>query len=83
MGLASFGDPQRYHQFFETAIHLGPDGSLEIPILALNRGFTEGLFFSASAKALEDGIGIDGWYCSHQQRADISPTFATRSLESP
>jgi carbamoyltransferase len=78
MGLASFGDPQRYHEFFHSAIRLGPNGSVEIPCLTLNRGFAEGLFFSASAAALEQGIGIDGRTCAHQERADISAALQQR-----
>ena len=81
MGLASFGDPQRYRQFFRSAIRLGPNGGVEIPCLGLNRGFAEGLFFSASATALERGLGIDGRKCSHQERADISAALQQRFTE--
>lgn len=81
MGLASFGDPQRYRQFFRSAIRLGPNGSVEIPCLALNRGFVEGLFFSASATALERGLGIDGKDCAHQERADVSAALQQRFTE--
>jgi carbamoyltransferase len=81
MGLASFGDPERYRAFFRSAIRLGPDGGVEIPSLTLNRGFAEGLFFSASATALEHGIGIDGRNCAHQERADISAALQQRFTE--
>ena len=46
MGLASFGDPQRYADFFRSAILLQPDGSVEIPCLDAERGFADGLFFT-------------------------------------
>jgi carbamoyltransferase len=81
MGLASFGDPQRYREFFRSAIRLGPNGSVEIPALALNHGFAEGLFFSASATALAQGLGIDGKNCAHQERADISAALQQRFTE--
>ena len=81
MGLASFGDPQRYREFFASAIRLGPNGSVEIPCLTLNRGFAEGLFFSASATALERELGIDGKDCSDQQRADLSAALQQRFTE--
>jgi carbamoyltransferase len=78
MGLASFGDPARYRAFFRAAIRLAPDGGIEIPILALNRGFAESLFFTASAAALADGLGVDGRACEHQARADISAALQER-----
>ncbi|HUN44279.1 MAG TPA: carbamoyltransferase C-terminal domain-containing protein [Acetobacteraceae bacterium] len=81
MGLASFGDPQRYRTFFRSAIRLGPNGSIEIPCLTLNRGFTESLFFTGSAGALAEGLGIDGNTCSHQERADLSAALQERFRE--
>jgi carbamoyltransferase len=81
MGLASFGDPQPHRGFFRSAIRLGPDGTVEIPSLALNKGFAEGLFFNASAAALRQGLGIDGRTCTHQQRADISAALQERFTE--
>ncbi len=64
MGLASFGDPRRYAEFFHSAIRLGSQGGVEIPCLTLNRGFAEGLFFTSSAAAIEQGLGIDGKNCT-------------------
>lgn len=83
MGLASFGDPQRYAGFFDDAIQLGPNGSVAIPCLTLNHGFAESLFFTRSAEAITAGLGIDGRNCAHQQRADISAALQqgfTRAL---
>ena len=74
MGLASFGDPERYRAYFRSAIRLGPNGSVEIPCLTLNRGFAEGLFFTASAAALANGLGIDG----KPARTRNAPTSARR-----
>jgi carbamoyltransferase len=36
MGLAPYGDPERFRPFFERAIDLRPNGSIRIPALALN-----------------------------------------------
>src|SRR5256886_14690177 len=33
MGLAPYGDPERFRSFFENAVELGPDGALWIPLL--------------------------------------------------
>jgi carbamoyltransferase len=37
MGLAPYGDPERFRPFFDAAIQLLPDGGWEIPPLKLNR----------------------------------------------
>src|ERR1019366_3214524 len=37
MGLAPYGDPERFRDFFEKTVELRPDGSIRIPILRLNR----------------------------------------------
>ncbi len=36
MGLAPYGDPERFRRFFEDAVQLGPDGALRIPLLRTN-----------------------------------------------
>ena len=36
MGLAPYGDPSRYRNFFERAVELRPDGGIRIPLLRLN-----------------------------------------------
>ena len=41
MGLAPYGDPERFRGFFEKTIELRPDGLLRIPILRLNRSREE------------------------------------------
>lgn len=81
MGLASFGDPTRYADFFRSAIRLTANGGVEIPCLTLNRSFAEGLFFTSSAAAIERGLGIDGKNCAHQERADISAALQQRFTE--
>lgn len=81
MGLASFGDPGRYRAYFRSAIRLGAEGSIELPGLTLNRSFADGLFFTASAAALAEGLGIDGRNCPHEVRADISAALQERFKE--
>jgi len=41
MGLAPYGDPERFRAFFEKTVELRPDGSIRIPILRLNRSREE------------------------------------------
>jgi carbamoyltransferase len=81
MGLAALGNPDRYAAFFESAIVLGDDGKIEIPCLSLNKNFTERMFFTASSKAIEQGLGFDGTTCSMEQRADVSASLQRRFTE--
>lgn len=37
MGLAPYGEPARFHRFFDQAVELRQDGSIHIPLLRLNR----------------------------------------------
>ena len=41
MGLAPYGQAERFRQFFEKIVELRPDGSIRIPILRLNRSREE------------------------------------------
>jgi len=41
MGLAPYGDPRPFRQFFRDAVRLTADGSISIPILRLNRSREE------------------------------------------
>jgi carbamoyltransferase len=41
MGLAPYGDPERFRAFFEKTVELPPGGSIRIPILRLNRSREE------------------------------------------
>lgn len=41
MGLAPYGDPERFRAFFDTAVELRSDGSIRIPILRMNRSREE------------------------------------------
>lgn len=81
MGLASFGDPKRYAEFFHSAIILKPEGGVEVPSLTLNHDFADGLFFRGSAKAIQQGLGFDGANCTMEQRADVSAALQCRFTE--
>jgi carbamoyltransferase len=41
MGLAPYGDPERFRTFFDAAVELHSDGSIRIPILRMNRSREE------------------------------------------
>jgi carbamoyltransferase len=41
MGLAPYGNPERFHPFFEGAVSLNPDGTISIPLLHLNKSRDE------------------------------------------
>ena len=56
MGLAPYGDPERFRAFFEQAVQLCPDGSIRIPALRLNRTRDEREHYTASRRHLEDNL---------------------------
>jgi carbamoyltransferase len=41
MGLAPYGNPERFRRFFEDAVNLNPDGTISIPLLHLNKSRDE------------------------------------------
>jgi carbamoyltransferase len=41
MGLAPYGDPERFRRFFEGGVKLSPDGGIRIPLLHMNRTHDE------------------------------------------
>src|SRR5947199_558559 len=41
MGLAPYGDAERFRRFFEGAVELSPDGGIRIPLLRMNRTHAE------------------------------------------
>lgn len=53
MGLAPYGDPQRFRSFFEKAVQLNPDGTVSVPILHLNRSPAERQTYAATRRKLE------------------------------
>ena len=56
MGLAPYGDPERFRGFFETQVQLCPDGSLRIPALRLNRTRDEREHYYATRRFLEENL---------------------------
>ncbi|WP_160936215.1 carbamoyltransferase family protein [Teichococcus coralli] len=78
MGLASFGDADRYAEFFTDAIRLHPEGRIEIPCLEMNSDFGERLFFTASMRAIEKGLGFGGAEAPVEQKADVSAALQRR-----
>lgn len=57
MGLAPYGDPERFQAFFEQAIDLRPNGSIRIPPLALNRTREERENHLATRRHLTEHLG--------------------------
>ncbi len=56
MGLAPYGDFERFRPFFEAAVERCGDGNLRIPILRLNRSREERENYSATRKYLSDRL---------------------------
>ncbi len=56
MGLAPYGDPARFRKFFENVVHLGDNGSIQIPILHLNRSREGRERYSATRRYLETNL---------------------------
>jgi carbamoyltransferase len=56
MGLAPYGDPERFRAFFEKTVELRPDGSIRIPILRLNRSREERENYLATRAHLDEHL---------------------------
>src|SRR5204863_3359310 len=56
MGLAPYGNPERFRAFFQQAVELCTDGSIRIPLLRLNRSRDERENYTALRKDLEDHL---------------------------
>jgi len=81
MGLASFGNADRYAEFFADAIRLRSEGRIEIPCLEINTDFSDRLFFTASMRAIETGLGFHGAGAPVEQKADVSAALQRRFTE--
>jgi len=57
MGLAPYGDPERFRAFFEREVHLLPDGGLEIPLLHLNQTPEDRRRYRSSRQVLCSQLG--------------------------
>lgn len=56
MGLAPYGDPERYRTFFEQAVELREDGTIRIPLLRMNQSRDERENYLATRKFLADHL---------------------------
>jgi len=56
MGLAPYGNPERFRSFFEQAVQLCPNGSIRIPPLRLNRAREERESYAATRAFLESNL---------------------------
>ncbi len=56
MGLAPYGDPARFRPFFEHAVEFCKDGSIQIPILKLNRSREERERYLATRAWLDEHL---------------------------
>ncbi len=54
MGLAPYGDPERFCRFFEEAVELEPDGGIRIPLLRVNRTREEREHYLATRACLTE-----------------------------
>src|SRR5207253_6345454 len=56
MGLAPYGDPERFRGFFEEAVELLPDGGVRIPLVRANRTREEREHYAASRRLLSERL---------------------------
>src|SRR6266568_3524720 len=56
MGLAPYGDPERFRGFFDKTIELRADGSLRIPVLRMNRTRDERENYTVTRKYLAENL---------------------------
>jgi len=56
MGLAPYGDPERFCRFFEDAVTLEPDGGIRIPLLRANRTREEREYYLATRAHLTEHL---------------------------
>jgi carbamoyltransferase len=56
MGLAPYGNPERFHRFFADAVELGPDGGIRIPLLRANRTREERELYRATRAHLTEQL---------------------------
>lgn len=56
MGLAPYGDPERFRAFFDETVILKPGGDWEIPLLKLERTREEREYHTAARRLLSEGL---------------------------
>ena len=56
MGLAPYGNPERFRRFFEEAVELRPDGTIRIPFLRLNHSREERENYLATRRYVDEHL---------------------------
>jgi len=56
MGLAPYGNPERFRSLFEQAVRLNPDGTISVPLLHINRSRSERESYAATRNYLEQHL---------------------------
>jgi carbamoyltransferase len=56
MGLAPYGDPERFRRFFDDHVKLSAGGTIRIPILRLNRERADRETYAATRRSLEEQL---------------------------
>jgi len=56
MGLAPYGDPQRYRAFFDEAVKLKDDGTIQIPLLKMNKDRLDRETYGATRRYLSEHL---------------------------
>jgi carbamoyltransferase len=56
MGLAPYGDPSQFRRFFSEAVSLSDEGRVSIPLLRLNKSYTERQNYLTSRKHLSENL---------------------------
>jgi carbamoyltransferase len=56
MGLAPYGNPERFRSFFEDEVSLNPDGTISIPLLHLNKSRDERENYLATRAYLQEHL---------------------------
>lgn len=56
MGLAPYGDPRRYRPFFDEAVKLKDDGTIQIPLLKLNKERADRETYGATRRYLSEHL---------------------------
>lgn len=56
MGLAPYGDPQRYRAFFDEVVKLKDDGTIQIPILKVNKDRADRETYGATRRYLSEHL---------------------------
>jgi carbamoyltransferase len=56
MGLAPYGDPSRYRSFFDEAVKLRPGGSIQIPMLKINKAREDRETYAATRGYLSEHL---------------------------